>query len=422
LTRIDQKIDRYFQAPSKANADSLEYEFKLFGCVLKSTLRNHIQFLRRQIEEHGRQNPQRLETECGGPLQEYLSATRTAVDRFRSFRDRLKSPSLPRDLYSAYVFVDEYVSLLVEGRTHQLLQSLHAVPSSVLEKCVRELKALVVDEVRYRQSMDYPSIVDPGGDNEVFLFRLSVLKKFVSSVLHFRVRTVEEGAGIRHIVLAAGAGIAMLFATAIAFYYQRAYGTLSMSFFIALVISYMFKDRIKAMSQGYLERLLRARLFDQTTNIYDPFNSERIGLCRESVRFVKESDIDPIVMRLRNRDHITEIENDYRSEQVIHYIKEITLYSDHLGKAQSRKTAVTDIVRFSIGNFLARMDEPATDLYMLEDGKSKVTQGSRVYHVNVVIRFVVDKEIRYERIRLVLTRQGIKRIEPVSREVIQSAA
>jgi hypothetical protein len=245
-----------------------------------------------------------------------------------------------------------------------------------------------------------------------------VLKKFVANILHFTVETVEGSKGLQEAALAMAAGIAMVFATAVAFYYQRTYGTLSLSFFFALVVSYMFKDRIKALCQNYFLKALSKNIFDQATSIYDHFNGEKIGVCRQSCHFTSEKDLDPVVLKLRNRDHITEIENDWRSERVLYYARDIELKSRDLVRAQSRKTGITDIVRFNVRNFLSKMDEPSTDLYYIENGESRTMRADRVYHVNVVIKFTSDEEVRYERIRLVLTRQGLKRIEPVSSETV----
>ncbi|HRY29792.1 MAG TPA: hypothetical protein P5079_07110 [Elusimicrobiota bacterium] len=421
LTKIAQKIDDALKSPTAAHWDSLGYEIKLLGCVLKSSLRDHINFIEKQFRRFGPGKEQRLELECAPLLNEYLLRTRTAAQSYRAFREKLKSTAVPAASYATYLFLDEYISLLIEGRTHQLLQFLYRAPTTACPKgTLEKLTDLIREEVDYRSGMGYPSVAKSEDDNEAFVYRLGILKKFAAGILHLDVRTTEEGYGLQQIALAIGAGIAMVFATSIAFYYQRAYGTLSLSFFVALVISYMFKDRLKAACQSYLQKILSKNLFDQSTDIYDQFNGEKIGLCRENFHFAKEAHLDPLAVRLRNRDHVTEIENEWRSEKIIHYAKEIVLFSRKLLKNQSRKTALTDILRFNVRNFLLKMDEPKTDLFVLEEGKSVVRQGVHVYNVNVVIKFTSGREVRYERFRLVLTRNGIRRIEPIGSEVVSA--
>jgi len=417
LNRLSAKIENFQLDPSKDNLKSLDYEIRLFGCVLKSSLRDHRGLIkkvfRRLIDS---KSDKLLIFEVIKLVNDFVSETRSIAFRFRSFHKRLNSLiNLPKSLYSTYVFTDEYISLLIEWRSLQVLKLLESMSEhSQLRPVTNDLVTFIQEEVNYRRAIKYPSVLIENSDNELFLFRFSVLKKFVAHVLHLSVRTVEEGKGIEQFALALAAGVAMIFATAVAFYYQKNYGTLSLSFFTALVISYMFKDRIKALFQSYLQKTLSHTMFDKSTNIYDPNAGSKIGICRESVQFVKENRVDPSVLRLRNRDHITEIENNWQSEKIIYYVREITFFTKKFLKTQSRKNALTDIMRFNIRNFLLKMDEPDTKLLYLKEGRAKQIIATQVYHVNMVIKLSSRNNVRYERIRLVLTQNGIKRIEPVA--------
>jgi hypothetical protein len=416
LRKIPAKVERFLGSRDKAAAESAEYEIKLLGCVYKSGLRDLVRFVEGRLK---RTADASAATDVAPRLDEFLAETERTLAAYRSLREKLLRPGVPRDLAAAYSFVDEYMSLLTEGWTHTLLQSLDAAGrNGEWGEFPRRAAALIERETSHRRKMGYPSVVDPSGDNEVFVFRLGVLKKFVTSVLHLNVQTRQEGKGLQEAGLALGAGVAMAFATAVAFYYQRTYGALSISFAVALVFSYMMKDRLKALSQDYMRKIIARNLPDQSTAIFDAFNRDRLGVCRELVRFAEERELEPLVLRLRDRDHITEIENDWRREEVLYYLREIELKSAHLAANQSRKTAVTDILRFNVEPLLSRMDDPQADVHYLRDGKSETLRATRVYHVNVVIKFSSDKDTHYERIRLVLTRRGIKRIETVSSEVV----
>jgi hypothetical protein len=335
---------------------------------------------------------------------------------FRGFRETFSPPALPENLVATYTFMDEYVSLLIDWSTHHILKRLALLEP---QKTQNILTDLIQEETRYRIDRGYPSIIKEDGDNETFPYRLSILKKFAGSALHLSVRTVEEGRGVEELALAIAAGIAMVFFTSVAFYTQKIYGALSITFAMALVISYMFKDRLKAAIQTYFLRWLSDKLMDQSTGIYDPLTHEKIGVCRETVDFITEPRVDPGVLKLRNRDHIADVENNWRNENVLRYVKEIALRPKLL-HSQSRKTTVTGILRFNLRNFLLKMDEPLTEISYLKNGHSEVLKAARVYHVNMVIKFMSPHTLRYKRVRLVLTRQGIKRIEPVSEWVERS--
>ena len=63
------------------------------------------------------------------------------------------------------------------------------------------------------------------------------------------------------------------------------------------------------------------------------------------------------------------------------------------------------------------MDDPVEDQLLLHEGELKVVQIQKVYHVNVVSQYSLTgfQEAKiYKRMRLVLNRLGIKRIEYIA--------
>jgi hypothetical protein len=404
LRKTREKLENFRRMPSAYNATVLEYELKLLACILKDALAGRLRALRRTLEEDKRR--------AEGLAAETAAKARRVADRFRAFRPDFEDSALPPSLRSAFAFVDEYVSLMIEGYAHHMLRALQEAAAGS-----DGLAGVIEGELDYRRKRGFPSLVDEACDNETFVFRLSVLKKYTAAALHLTVRTEKEHQGIEELGLALAAGLAMVFATAIAFYTQQVHGGLSISFFVALVVSYMFKDRIKSLMQRTFLRFRSDRFMDLSSDLFDPFTKERIGECRELVHFMPESRVDPRVLHLRNRDHITEIENAFRTEKVLHYLKEIVLYPRRMD-AQSRKTGLTDIARFNLRNFLLKMDEARREVFVLREGRSEAVPAARVYHVNLVVKFTGAGKTRYERVRLVLTQEGIKRIEPVRGEEV----
>ncbi|MBL8023830.1 MAG: hypothetical protein JNK54_06060 [Elusimicrobia bacterium] len=403
-------------APSEKKAQTLDYEIRLLGAVLKNSLRLQTRAIGKLLRAPNGKKILSDLPQAEALLGEFLRQSHSLLTRFRALRIDFEDPTLPKGPAATYAFTDEYLSLLIEERAHEILRLLQDRTEEPLIRAALSITALIEKEVAYRKERGFPSLVDVGTENETLVFRLSVLKKFIASSLHIRVRKREGDRRLEHILLSLGAGLAMIFATAVAFYYQRVYGTVSMGFFFILVISYMMKDRMKALSQDRLQMWLSKNLYDQATSIYDPLTGKKMGVCREAVGFVPEKRVDPLVLKLRNRDHITEIENTWLSEKVIHYTKEITLFSNRFLQFHRRKTGITDIVRFNLRTFLVKMDEPIKKLFTLKEGRSELIPGARVYHVNVILRFASRSETHYERIRLVLNRDGIKRVEPLGTE------
>jgi hypothetical protein len=63
---------------------------------------------------------------------------------------------------------------------------------------------------------------------------------------------------------------------------------------------------------------------------------------------------------------------------------------------------------------MRNMDEEEKKLYILKDNSYYKTEGDRVYHINVVLKLSHNKEEFYKRFRVIITQNGIKRIEDVA--------
>ena len=208
--------------------------------------------------------------------------------------------------------------------------------------------------------------------------------------------------------------LAMLFATTVAFVSQSIYGNLTLPFFVALVVSYIFKDRIKDLLRFYLSRNMTRSIFDYKTQLYN-VTRHVVGVCRESFEFIRKQKLAPEIREIRDSDHITEIENGWVGEQTFLYRKRIRFHPDWKGSIFSEYEidGVNDIMRFNIQDFLRKMDDPNKELFVMNDeGYHRVT-GTRVYHINLIIKLIGNKHQSYTRYRVILNRKGIKRIEKV---------
>jgi hypothetical protein len=78
---------------------------------------------------------------------------------------------------------------------------------------------------------------------------------------------------------------------------------------------------------------------------------------------------------------------------------------------------VTDIIRFNVDRLLRDMDDPEYAIEYVDSEALTVgrVRGAKAYQVDVAFRFTVSeasraKRVTYELIRLVLDRNGIKRM------------
>lgn len=387
-----------------------EYQLKMFCCIFKSAVRDHARFVAQQGQKRKITDQDVMEL-----VESYISGIDATTKAFRSLRSMLNVPAKKKDAFSIFLFGDEYLSLLIEYYTYDLLQILNRVEFPEKEAYRAQLLTLIRTELNYRKENDYPSIPSLDSTNEEFLFRSSVLKKFTGNVLFLKTRFKHEGEFLEQFIFALAAGIAMMFATAAVFFAQSAYATVSTPLFLVLVISYMFKDRIKEFIRVYLGAKLRTRLFDHKRKIY--FNAKhQLGWCRESFTFLKNKKLPRTIEKLRAKDHITEIENDWVGEKVILYRKQVKIFNRRFRTIHHDypMNSLVDITRLNVSRFLSKMDNSKTPIYVCDDTGCQKIYGNRVYHVNLIMKYSGNGRVRYKRFRLVLNQTGIKRIEEVA--------
>lgn len=419
LEKLKDAIEGLFATESagedeKSFAD-YEYQLKMFCCIFKSAVRDHVQFISRKKHDLNSRNTSLRQQDFKDLVDKYLAGINATVTAFRSLRTLVNVPTRNKEIFSVFLFGDEYLSLLIEYYTYGLIQVINRLDFSEKESFNPRLLALIKTELDYRRANNYPSIPSINSTNEEFLFRSSVLKKFMGNVLFLTTKFKHEGELLEQIAFALAAGIAMMFATTAVFFAQAAYSTVSTPLFLVLVISYMFKDRIKEFIRTYLGAKLRTRLFDHKRKIY--FNAkQKLGWCRESFVFLKSEKLPRTIVKLRAKDHITEVENDWVGEKVILYRKQVKILNRQFRSIHHDYpvNSIVDIMRLNVSRFLTRMDNSKTPIYVCDSKGCQRIFGNRVYHVNMIMKHSGNGRVVYRRFRLVLNQNGIKRIEEVT--------
>lgn len=379
-----------------------EYQSKLFCCVLKSSLREYVSRIEAE-SDHG----ERVRL-----AEEYRLAAASLRSTYSALAPRLCNPSMSPSVQSMYRFTDEYISLLLEEYTCRVIVT--APDNEDGARLHNRLAEFVRKEISHRIAERYPSVSSPSSDNEGFVYRRGVLKKYMNSVLFLNVRSGDGGRFLEEGLFGLAAGVSMIFATAVLFVSTQVYGALTGPVFFALVISYIFKDRIKERMRLFLSRKAARWLFDHRTIFYAS-GKERIGVCQESVDFLEASQVPAPVAAVRNRTHITEIEGGWLGERAIRYRKLVRLYPVRIADIYDGASIhdINDIMRFSIEEFVQHLGTVDKPVRSLVDNQVKLIHGDRVHHLNVVVRYAFNEVDSFQRYRIVLNRDGIKRIEPV---------
>jgi hypothetical protein len=403
LSRLSAAALRLQGDTSERSIRLYEHQSKLFCCVLKSALRECMGQIEAQRDPDTRV---RL-------MNAYRMAASSLRATYSALRPRLCTPKMPPSVQTMYRFTDEYISSLIEEYTFRAISAIPDVAGG--EKLRIELIELVKKETQHRITQQYPSVASSASDNENFVYRRGVLKKFMNSVLFLNVRSGVGNPILEEGLFGVAAGISMVFATAVLFVSTQLYGALTGPVFFALVISYIFKDRIKERMRRYLSRKAARWLFDHRTSLYVG-DKDRIGVCSESVDFLDANMVPAPVTSVRNRTHITEIEGGWIGERAIRYRKLVKLFPVRIADIYDGANihGLNDIMRFSVDEFVQHIGTIDKPIRTLVDGEVKSVQGDRVHHMNVIVRHAVDGVDSFQRYRIILNHNGIKRIETVA--------
>ncbi|MFK7803927.1 MAG: hypothetical protein AB8G95_20000 [Anaerolineae bacterium] len=391
--------------------------FKLLAAMLNSAIREHLIHTKARIEEVGPNGKVYLVVD--NLVEEFLTETETISAHFRDMFSTFNLPHVSEEILNGYQLTDESISILIE----EGLIELFTIVDNYSKKSNRpdfskRISDRVGQETKHRRQHGYLSLLNSLDENETYLYRASVLKKYAASVLFLSADISKDGQRLTHLGNAIAAGIAMIFATLVAFYFQSQFDNFTLPVFAALVVGYMFKDRIKEVSRDRFSQRLQLFLHDRRIVIRTQ-DGVKLGFLKEKVDFIAESQVPRLVLKSRNRDQFSRIDSDGREEKVIRHSKEIVLYANAFEQIfgdMVQITGINDILRYDIRAYLNKMAEPIQERSYLENEELRSISCHKVYHLNIVSRYKTIRPHKakiHSRIRLVLDRVGIKRMETI---------
>lgn len=335
---------------------------------------------------------------------------------YRALISDAEAWSLPTDVSVALKWVDEDLSLFFETLFATASVRMQQQRESKPELASR-LAAEAVTEARYRRDRAYPSVGSAKAtarDAEHIEFRRHVLKRFTSSVFWLKHEVRDGSTWIRHGLFAFAAAIAMTFAVFATLHatQMRDYFALS---FVLLVVSYAVKDRMKAVLQVVVARWADKRFPDRQWTVKDEERSQ-IGVVEERAGFRDFEALPESVLSVRRATREHALEEHARPETVLWHEKRVVVGSRPTGDLQS--PVMTEIFRLNLGPWLAHTDDPNRTITFADPDQAVVCSATarRVYNINVIYRLRArGSESAWKRIRVVVSRKGIERIDPIAR-------
>lgn len=373
---------------TSATDDDYEYQLKFFSAIVKSSVRESRNVI------------------LAAPDGEREELCRSYADDIHEiFRtlDTLRSVSPGVCHKDCHDWCDEFLCNVVAQYSMDLFGQGSPSIASLLHK------------LDSRRAANGYGRIDPDDNNgnKEFIHRRGVLKKYVESLLFLRVPKKRDGVLMEQAYYSLAAGMAMIFATVVAWAFQRHFGNLTWPLFIALIISYMLKDRIKELMRFWFAHRLSDRYFDNKAKM--SVHGTQIGSIKEAMDFIPSSKVPADVDAMRNGSHLFSAENDFADESIILYRKKVHLDINKMQKVSTYSfDGVNDIIRLQVRPFLRKMDDPEQGFFIL-DGNDvlKAVSCNKDYFVNIVLQYTYGSTTEYKRFRLDLNRDGIKGMEEI---------
>lgn len=399
-------LEKAFQTiasePTRTNIREYEYQIKMFTAIFKSAIRNEVIHLLNNT----------IEDDVEYLVNAYLESINDITAKYRDLRRMINVPTISPEILDYYFFGDEFISDSVEQSSCRIVRFLEIRNKKKYSKAIEALAGFWRKETMYKREKGY-IIVDKNSPtrNREFVFRRGILKKYIESDLFLQARKKKDGILIEQIYYSIAAGLSMIFATAIAFSVQMKYGNFTMPLFVALVVSYMLKDRIKELMRFYFAHQLGSRYFDHKTTIC--IKDTPIGWSKEAMDFITDDKVPREVMDIRSRSPLLEAENRTMDEKILLYRKLVHIDREEIGKNSDYLIAgINDIMRLHLTRFMQKMDNPGESLYLLdENNAASIIQGEKVYYLNIVMQLQFDNQVDYKRFRVILTQSGITQLE-----------
>lgn len=337
---------------------------------------------------------------------DFLNDAPKVLSKFRKLKDQLDEKT-DQQIQQAFRYGDEFLSNILEQYGYRLREFVRINHAAEYQQLEPIFKKTLIAEKEYKSAQNYLRIHRESEDgNGRFVYHASLLKKFAESDLFLQANKSHNTFLIEQIFYSATAGIAMLFATITSFFFQQKYGNFTFPFLVALVISYMFKDRLKDWLRLIFAKRLSSKIYDTKTVFR--INKQKIGWSKDSFDFVDSDKVPQKVLATRQRTQLFNMVSG-NDEKIILYRKKVQLHRDQLAKASPYPlNGINDNIRLNITEFLRKMDNPDIPLQASwEDTNYSVIVGKKVYYIHFVIQCSFEGQTEYKHIMLACNRDGI---------------
>ena len=402
LTTLKKTMEAVVAKGDPASLESYEYHLKMFSAIFKSTVRNHALHIR----------DTKVLSSSVYLIEDYISGAASVIEKFRDLYRIIDVPTVSDKVRGYFRMCDEFIGHSLDVQTIRIIKRIDKSPEAdELNDLRKRLVGLVAEERLYKSSAGYGVLDGNDRHDRQLLYHRGMLKKFVESELYIHLSKKKDGVAIEQLYYSIAAGVAMIFATAVAWIIQVKYGNITWPLFVALVISYMLKDRIKDLMRYYFAHRLGNKYFDKKAGV--TIGKKWVGQIKEGFDFISLNNTPDKVLRFREKASFVDDEARIFDEKVMLYRKRLTIDDAALSSVYEYPMAgINEIMRLHLNRFTHKMDNPMTQIDTIDsEGNLKSMSARKTYYINIVFQLQHDGNTSYKHFRVVMSRDGVVQVD-----------
>ncbi len=396
--------------PNRHVERTLLFQLRLFSCIFDHSYRTYLRQFKRKLDREKGEEFSSLDRES---MAETFNDFSLFLTRFRTDLFQHRKEISPK-MY-------DYVTKCDLRISHQIILSLSRIydvlvtrgkngspQSSELERVSEMVRTSLEKEISYREECGYLPLPHPHESEKIEEWvRLgSRLKKWAQGVLYLEVASQKTPQYFFQIVASLAAAIAMGFAVLAQFYATTVYGSLSWTWIAIMIISYIFKDRIKEGLRTLFARVPNSPLASyEYAKVLSHVEQENIGQLRSFASYRQATLIpESEIFEELSRDKNTVIQPYdkllvYRRRFKINLIKTNYRNSIH---------SFSDILQFNLVRYAELMDSSTRSLtfYNPTDGVYR-EKGRRLYSLHIFVKLALDGKVHWKHLIVVMNRKEI---------------
>lgn len=398
FSRLTKCCREMAEEPNEAHEKTYEHQVKMFANITRSALRAAIMRVNRKKDAGGLKER----------LDEVVRLLRGIMETYRKIPETSGLDGIGKEQRAYYDLGDEYLCRVINMHLYRVVGHVQRRFPEDSEQILATTMEYIDEEWEYQRRKGY-ALPDDCSDekNRNFLHRAGQLKKYIESDLYILAHKKSNIFVLQQLFFMLAAGLSMVFATVISFSFQQTYGNFTRPLFIALVVSYMFKDRIKDLMHYWFSNKLGSKFYDYKIKL--ALHGQPVGWGKEGCDFVSEEKLPKEVREQRGR--VSELEYGHCSlrETVIVYRRRISIFGKHLSKlSHFPLQGFNEIIRVNLREFLRRMDSPRVPVYINEGkGRYHTREAEKVYYVHFIMRYRYQGKTGYKRFRVRMNQRGI---------------